>query len=117
MEDPTIHIDNKAGAKPDSPLRFGMSSFDINEREKLGQSLRLAMACIEAPSTPANTSSMPFDESGICERLKAITQEVNSSKSESLSAGLRYLLLAKNRAHRRYQHQIGHTDSLPFQSK
>ncbi len=90
MEDSTVFINNKIGAKPDSALRFGMSSFDINEREKLGQSLRLAMACIEAPSVPNNTSSMPSDESGICDRLKAITQEVNSSKADFLELLVRF---------------------------
>lgn len=47
MDDSTTPIGNTTGGSTDSHTSFGMPSFGINEREKFGQSLRLAMACIE----------------------------------------------------------------------
>lgn len=93
MEDSTISITGdvgSAGSAGNSRIRFGMSSFDINEREKFGQSLRLAMACIEKPDVPVCTRNMPSDESGICERLKTLTQENNSSLADFLELLVRF---------------------------
>ena len=90
MEDSTISGNADAGNAGNSRIRFGLSSFDINEREKFGQSLRLAMACIEKPNVPVINLAMPSDESGICERLKTITQENNSSLADFLELLVRF---------------------------
>ena len=90
MDDSNTLIGNKAGSKIDSQTSFGMSSFGINEREQFGQSLRLAMACIEGTAVPDKTPAMPSDESGICARLKTIAQEESSSLADFLELLVRF---------------------------
>lgn len=90
MEDFTTAISNEVGNISDNQTTFGMSSFGISEREQFGQSIRLAMACIEGKRVPVNMPAMPSDESGICERLKTISQEGNSSLADFLELLVRF---------------------------
>ena len=90
MDDSNTLIGHKAGDKTDSQTRFGISSFGINEREQFGQSLRLAMACIEETPVPDKTPAMPSDESEICARLKTIAQEESSSLADFLELLVRF---------------------------
>ena len=65
----------KARDKTDSQTSFGISSFGVNEREQFGQSLRLAMACIEGTAVADKTPAISSDETESCTRLKTIAQE------------------------------------------
>ncbi len=73
-----------------SQTSFGMSSFGTTERQKFGQNVRLAMACIESPTKPTNSKAMPSDEATIHHRLKALSQEITSSHADLLELLVRY---------------------------
>ncbi len=94
MEDSTAVIGNQASnqtiSNTCSQTPFCMSSFGISEREQFGQSVRLAMACIEGAPVPVNTPAMPSDDLEICERLKIIAQEGNSSLADFLELLVRF---------------------------
>ena len=58
----------------DTRIAFGMSDFGEEQRQQFGQDVRIAMACIEGKDEPTNEKAMPFDESAIRQRLKALSQ-------------------------------------------
>ena len=71
-------------------LPLGMSSFGPEEREQFGQTVRLAMSCIEGKARPVKTKAMPDDENAICQRLKLISQERTSAHADLLELLVRF---------------------------
>ncbi|ASJ74309.1 DUF222 domain-containing protein [Granulosicoccus antarcticus] len=86
-------MDNRS--KPDvdntdhrTPL--GIGSFGQQEREQFGQSIRLAMECIDATSEPAEGKAIPLDEITVRQRLKALSQEITSNHADLLELLVRF---------------------------
>jgi hypothetical protein len=80
-----------ASSKPSTArIPLGMSSFGEAERQQFGQSIRLAMACIEGTVEPASKKAMPDSVSDIGNRLQALTQDINSLNADRLELLVRY---------------------------
>ncbi len=71
-------------------IQFGMSSFSSAEREQFGQTVRLAMACIDSKPEPTKGPALPEDETSIRERLKALSQEITSNHADLLELLVRF---------------------------
>ena len=89
MEDSPVFADNPT-VPTNSRIPLGMSSFGNNERQQLGQNLKLAMACIEGSVEPARTKAMPADEADIRQRLKALSQDITSHHADLLELLVRF---------------------------
>ena len=76
--------------KNNSKIPFGMSSFTHKEREQFGQSVRLAMSCIEGSSEPVKANALPSDENNIRKRLKILSQEMTSQHADLLELLVRF---------------------------
>ena len=82
---------NKPSPNNNQPrIPLGMSAFGPAEREQFGQSVRLAMACIESPPEPTKGPALPQDESAIRQRLKALSQEITSNHADLLELLVRF---------------------------
>ena len=80
-----------ASAKPSTArIPLGMSSFGEAERRQFGQSIRLAMACIEGTVEPVSKKAMPDSISDIGKRLKALAQDISSLNADLLELLVRY---------------------------
>ena len=86
MDDSNKHSLNNN--QPRIPL--GMNTFGPTQREEFGQSVRIAMACIEAPPEPVKGCALPQDESAIRHRLKALSQEITSNHADLLELLVRF---------------------------
>ena len=83
--------ENNPSSKNDQPrIPLGMSTFGPAEREQFGQSVRLAMACIQSPPEPTKGPALPQDEASIRQRLKALSQEINSNHADLLELLVRF---------------------------
>jgi len=67
-----------------------MSSFGPIERKEFGQTVRLAMACIEGSIKPVRTKAIPDDEEAIWQRLKVISQDRTSALADMLELLVRF---------------------------
>jgi|GEM_PF-589957 len=82
---------NKPSSKNNqSRIPLGMNTFGPTEREEFGQSVRIAMACIEAAPEPIKGCALPQDESAIRHRLKALSQEITSNHADLLELLVRF---------------------------
>ncbi len=69
---------------------LGMSSFGPREKKEFGQSIRLAMACIEGRDTPTRVKAMPSDAASIRLRLKSLSQDMTSHHADLLELLVRF---------------------------
>jgi hypothetical protein len=76
--------------KTDSQIPLGMDSFNVNDRQKIGRNIRLAMACIEGPAAPVTAKAMPSDEAAIHQRLKVLSQDITSAHADLLELLVRF---------------------------
>ena len=77
---------------PTSDFTLGMSSFDVKERHRFGESLRLSMALIKGKpaSTRTPCKALPHDASSIAQRLKSLTQDITSHLADQLELLVRF---------------------------
>lgn len=74
---------NKPNTNKKAPRKpLGMSSFGNKEPVQFGHNLQLAMACIEAPPEPAQGKAIPDNQASIRQRLKSLSQDMNSQQIE-----------------------------------
>ena len=70
------------------PLASG--SFNNKEQQQFGLNIRLAMECIEGKVVPTRIKAMPSNADDIRQRLKMLSQDVNSSHADLLELLVRY---------------------------
>ncbi|MDC0434243.1 hypothetical protein OAM69_01215, partial [bacterium] len=68
MDDSTPSTEHE----PTQRIPLGMSSFGKDERQQFGQTIRLAMACMEGTAEPVNVKAMPSNATDISQRLKVL---------------------------------------------
>ena len=92
MDESTATPDTPSASSKPSAARIplGMSSFGEAERQQFGQSIRLAMACIEGKVEPVSKKAMPDSISDIGKRLKALSQDISSLNADLLELLVRY---------------------------
>jgi hypothetical protein len=77
-----------------SSIQLGMNSFNAADREQFGQSVRVAMACIEGmpdrKSEQTKGNAIPQDAQSIRERLKLLSQEMSSQHADLLDLLVRF---------------------------
>ncbi len=71
-------------------FQLGIPSFDVREQHQFGQSIRLAMACIEGSPEPIVTRSMPTDAPSIRQRLNVLSQNITSHHADLLELLVRF---------------------------
>ena len=76
--------------KPTQRIPLGMSSFGKNEQQQFGQTIRLAMACMEGTAEPVNVKAMPSNATDICQRLKVLSQDITSSLADQIELLVRF---------------------------
>ncbi len=74
----------------DDKIPLGLGSFNEEDRKQFGQNIRLAMSCIEGSAPPVKADAMPSDEAEIRQRLKALSQDMNSCKADLLELLVRF---------------------------
>ena len=87
-------------SKNEGRYPLGMSSFSQTcqqkTREQFGQSIRLAMACIQSPSKPAKGNASPTgntspnNEASIRQRLKSLSQQMSSQHANLLDLLIKF---------------------------
>jgi hypothetical protein len=81
---------NTPEKKHPTSFQFGMSSYNSADREQFGQSVRLAMACMQSEPQQFNGNALPHDESSIRQRLKMLSQEMTSQHADLLELLVRF---------------------------
>jgi len=76
--------------KPTEQPPLGMSSFNRKEQQQFGQNMLLAMACIEGKAQPVSAKAIPDNADEIRHRLKALSQDINSSHADLLELLVRF---------------------------
>jgi len=69
---------------------LGMSSFGPKEQQQFGQSVRLAMSCIEGTLPPSKGNALPLDEPSVRHRLKALSQDITSQHADLIELLVRF---------------------------
>ena len=86
MDDSTPSTEHK----PTQRIPLGMSSFGKDEQQQFGQTIRLAMACMEGTAEPVNVKAMPSNATDISQRLKVLTQDITSSLADQIELLVRF---------------------------